>query len=73
MSEIDDMKNRRIIINKGRTISTGKFESRRIDISIQGDVPDGADIDRNVDDLSHYCNGWLDEEEAKILKEAVDK
>ena len=48
MSEIDDMKNRRITIGKGRTISIGKFESRRIDISVQGDIPDGSDIDQNV-------------------------
>ena len=73
MSEIDDMKNRRITIGKGRTISIGKFESRRIDVSVMGDIPDKADIDEFVDDISVYCNNWLDEEESKILKEAVEE
>lgn len=73
MSEIDDMKNRRITIGKGRTISIAKFESRRIDVSVMGDIPDKADIDEFVDDISVYCNNWLDEEESKILKEAVEE
>ena len=72
MSEIDEMKNRRIRISKGRTITPKKYEPSRIEISIDGDIPDKSEIDEFVDDLTAYCEGWLDEETEKILKEALE-
>lgn len=43
--------NRRIRVSYGETINTGNYESKRIDVSLETDVPDSDDIDITYDEV----------------------
>lgn len=62
---------RRIDVKMGRTINTGGYENKRIEIGIVKDIKDEDDIMGEIDDLMNQIDEILDEEEAAILEEKV--
>ena len=54
------MKNRRIEVSRGKTISTGtKFEFERIDVGLAVDIDDEADLNESYRELLGEVNKQL--------------
>lgn len=59
------MPKRRVRISYGRTVQSAPFESCRLDIAIEKDVEDGADlleqVDKSVNGLRKYVKNKIAE------------
>jgi hypothetical protein len=59
------MANRRIKINYGRTIQDRPYHSIHLDIGVERDIPDDADLkvefDKTINGLSKYAQNKLQE------------
>lgn len=64
---------KRIIVRMGRTINTGDFENKKIELGIEKDIPDDADEQGEMDDIMNTLEDMLDDEESAILEEALDR
>lgn len=62
------MPKRRVKISYGRTIQSAPYESIRLDVAIEKDIPDGnnmlMEVDKSVDGLKQYVKVKI----AKILE-----
>jgi len=56
----------------GRTFQIIKYEdTRRIDLAIEKDIKDDADLTKEFDEVLNFLDDRLDEEQATILEEAT--
>jgi len=63
---------RRIRAQMGRTFQIIKYEdTRRIDLAIEKDIKDDADLTKEFDEVLNFLDDRLDEEQATILEEAT--
>lgn len=68
------MANKRVSISYGRTVQPAPYESIKLQVSLEKDIPDGESVidavDKSVNGLRSYINGKL----LEILKvEGKDK
>ena len=67
--------NRRISIRLGKTISTGNFESLRVDVEVSADIQDDKELGIYQEDLFNTVKAELDErvEELTPKKNALPR
>lgn len=61
----------KVSVKMGRTINTGQYENKKIELGIEKDVRDDADLTEVWDEMMDKLEDRLDEEEKDILEEAV--
>ena len=62
------MADRRIKVSYGRTTQNAPYESIRLDVSLTMDVPDSANAEQNMNNLTDALVKYVKEKIANILE-----